>query len=179
MKSLVKTLATGCLILLLSAPALALTPEQAAEFDRILNMGMDDLSASAAALLEKKYPDEDWEKYDFPSFVFTSAAVETGYRIAVKVPELLGAANVSGKDTVIPCYCFCDAMGHKNLLYCFFKDGRPGGRYDDHAAGCNICYGQAMLAFLWNEAGASHAEIIKGMERKFSRLIDLHRDGSI
>jgi hypothetical protein len=60
-------------------------------------------------------------------------------------------------------------MGHKNLLYCFWKDGIPRGEFDDHASNCNICYGQAMLAFLWNDLGATHEEIIKGMEKKYSR----------
>jgi hypothetical protein len=58
-----------------------------------------------------------------------------------------------------------DAMGHKNLLHCFLKDSKVGGKYDDHAVGCNICYGQAMLALLWKNAGASDEETLKGMER--------------
>jgi hypothetical protein len=142
---------------------------QQKEYDRIANMKMVDLTRESAALLEKKYPEQDWEASNFPSFVFTSESVEVGYKIAVVEPELLGNANVAVKDQGIPCYCFCDAMGHKSLLYCFWQEGKAGGKFDDHAAGCNICYGQAMLAFLWKNLGASDQEILQGMEKKFAQ----------
>jgi hypothetical protein len=104
------------------------------------------------------------------SFVFTSESVEVGYKIAVKESELLGNPDIAVKEQSIPCYCFCDAMGHKSLLHCFWKEGKAGGEFDDHAAGCNICYGQAMFAFLWKNLGASDQEILKGMEKKFGHL---------
>lgn len=152
-------------LLLAQAAAFAL-PSFAADqqaFDRILNLKMAELAQESADLLEKRYPDEDWDAFRFPKFVFTSDAVETGYRIAVKEPELLRP---------IPCYCFCDEMGHRNLLHCFLKGGKVGDKFDDHAATCNICYGQAMMAFLWkHKAGAGEAEILKGMEKKFERLV--------
>lgn len=99
--------------------------------------------------------------------------MEVGYKIAVKEPALLGNPDIAvkGSDLSIPCYCFCDAMGHKNLLYCFWKEGKVGGEFDDHGANCNICVGQAMLAFLWKNLGATEQEILKGMERKFERLL--------
>jgi hypothetical protein len=157
----------------------AMDDEQQQKFEQILQLDMQQLTTASQEALERKYPDEDWERYNFPSFVFTSEAVETGYRIAVKEPGLLGTANVSGEQEVIPCYCFCDAMGHKNLLYCFWKDGMPGREFDDHAANCNICYGQAMLAFLWNDLGATHDEIIAGMKKRFSRMVEKHKEGKL
>jgi len=169
------------LILLLSLflplPARAMTPDQQTRFDQVLNMSMVELTETAQHLLDQKYPDEDWDSYDFPAFVYTSDAVETGYKIAVKEPTLLGRSNLKDKQTVIPCYCFCDRMGHDNLLYCFFKEGKREVGYDDHASGCNICYGQAMQAFLWNDLGATHGEIIAGMEKKYARLIQMKKDG--
>lgn len=154
------------LLMILIAASLALPAHlpaaETSEFDRILQLGMADLTAEAQALLQQRYPDEDWEKWKFPKYVYTSEAVETGYQIAVKHPELLRQ---------IPCYCFCDAMGHKNLLDCFLKKGKVGSKYDDHAVTCNICYGQAMLALLWQEAGASEEEILRGMDKKFERLV--------
>ncbi len=169
-------LAISLTFLILSGHAWAMDEQQKAAFDQTLNMKMAELTAASETLLEKKYPEEDWENYDFPSFVFTSDAVEIGYKIAVKEPELLGAANISGKETVVPCYCFCDAMGHKNLLYCFIKEGSFDGGFDDHAASCNICVGQAMLAFLLSDLGATHDEIIAGMEKKFSRLLQMQEE---
>ncbi len=60
-------------------------------------------------------------------------------------------------------------MGHKNLAYCFLDKGVAGGKFDDHASGCNICVTQAMTALLWNEMGATEAEMqeaIKEIYRK-------------
>ncbi|HKL26505.1 MAG TPA: PCYCGC motif-containing (lipo)protein [Desulfuromonadales bacterium] len=159
--------------------AQALDAEQQEKFDRILAMSMADLTRHSQELLAEKYPEEDWEPYDFPAFVYTSDSVEAGYKIAVKEPQLLGDVNSSDKQVIIPCYCFCQAMGHKNLLHCFWKKGRVGEEFDDHAANCNICYGQAMLAFLWHDLGTSHDEIIAGMEKKFARLIKLHEEGKL
>jgi len=156
---------------LLTPPqATAMDAKQKQEFDRIANLKMAELTLEASALLEKKYQNEDWEKWNFPSYVFTSESVEVGYKIAVKEPGLLGNPDIAVKEQGIPCYCFCDAMGHKSLLHCFWKEGKVGGRFDDHAAGCNICYGQAMLAFLWKNIGASDKEILTGMEKKFEHL---------
>lgn len=168
----------GRIFILLLTVACLFTPladagmdeKQQKEFGRIAALKMADLTREAAALLEKKYPDEDWDVWKFPSFVFTSESVEVGYKIAVKESELLGNPDIAVKEQSIPCYCFCDAMGHKSLLHCFWKEGKAGGEFDDHAAGCNICYGQAMLAFLWKNLGASDQEILKGMEKKFGRL---------
>ena len=172
-------LMASIVFLALFGNAWALDDEQTERFNQILKMDMPELTSVAEDLLEQKYPDEDWEGYDFPSFVYTNDSVEIGYRIAVKESQLLGEANVSGKDVVIPCYCFCNAMGHKNLLYCFWKEGNPGGKFDDHASSCNICYGQAMLAFLWSDLGATHDEIIAGMEKKFSRLVEMREQGEL
>lgn len=99
---------------------------QTKEFDRIANLSMPQLTEEAAKALEKKYPNEDWGKYNFPQFVYTSDSTETAYKIAVKEPQLLSKMT---------CYCFCDRMGHQSLLYCFFKEGKAGGEFDRHASG--------------------------------------------
>jgi len=166
-------LLTAGFILFTALPAFSLDVQQQAEFERIAGLKLAELTSESAALLEKKYPSEDWARQDFPAYVFTSDSVEIGYKIAVKEPALLGNPEIAvkGSDLSIPCYCFCDAMGHKNLLYCFWKEGKPGGEFDDHAAGCNICVGQAMLAFLWKNLGARDEEILKGMEKKFELLL--------
>jgi hypothetical protein len=153
---------------------------QQKEFDRILNLPMAELTSEAVQVLDKKYPKEDWDSYNFPAYVYTNDSVELGYKIAVKEHDFLGGLKAEEKKPgllgKVSCYCFCDFMGHKNLLHCFWKDGKIGGKFDDHAAYCNICYGQAMLAFLWNELGASDEEIIKGMEKKFERLVKARKN---
>ncbi|MCP3176960.1 hypothetical protein MJO47_07565 [Desulfuromonas sp. KJ2020] len=133
------------------------------EFNRILNLGMADLTQESLALLDSKYPDEDWDAVKFPQYVFTSDSVEAGYMIAVKEPELLKKFK---------CYCFCDTMGHADLSWCFLKKGKLKKGFDDHGSDCNICYGQAMMALLWQEAGFSAERMTLGFEKKFAKLIE-------
>ncbi len=129
------------------------------EFNSIAKMDLKQLASKAKVGLDKKYPGEDWEKYKFPKFVYISEPVQVAYKIAVKEPQLL--ANFQ-------CYCFCEAMGHKNLSYCFLKGGAQG-KFDDHASTCNICVAQAMMAFLWEEIGATEAEMQKGMKDVYEK----------
>ncbi|MBI2353892.1 MAG: hypothetical protein HYV06_02485 [Deltaproteobacteria bacterium] len=141
----------------LSFPALAMDRRQEREFDRVSAMPMDELTESAGAALQKRYPDEKWQSHRFPDYVFTNESTEAAYKIAVKRPELLAK---------IPCYCSCEQIGHKNLLYCFFDNGAPGV-FNRHASFCTICYGEAMRAFLWAELGATDQEILEGMKKKY------------
>lgn len=158
-----KTLSTLLIFVLaiptfFSAPsAFALSKQQEKEVERLRTLPMDQLADEAANLLEKQYPEEDWEAYDFPQFVFTSKAVEAAYMIAVKKPELLSK---------ITCVCFCDVKGHQSLLDCYFKKGESGGDFTDHAVNCNVCLSQAMWAFLWAGAGLSEEEIVSLMPQK-------------
>ncbi|PLX84777.1 MAG: hypothetical protein C0618_11095 [Desulfuromonas sp.] len=158
--------------------SMSMDAPQQERFDQILKMKMAQLTEATEELLEKNYPDHDWDQYDFPDYVFISDSVEMGYKIAVVSPGLLGKINTESSEQGIPCYCFCDAMGHRDLLACFLKDGKINNGYDDHGSACNICYGQAMLAFLWQDAGASHGEILEGMKVKFKRLHEMREKGS-
>jgi len=128
------------------------------EFEAIGKMKPAELVVKAKAALEKKYPGENWEKYHFPKYVYVKEEVTVGYKIAVKEPELLAK---------FPCYCFCEAMGHKNLSYCFLKKGTLREGFDSHAAGCNTCYSQATMAFLWNELGIDLPKMQQGMKQIF------------
>jgi len=141
----------------LSVSASAMDKRQETEFHRLSTMALDELTEHAKDALRKKYPGEKWENYRFPDFVFTNESVETAYRIAVKRPELLAK---------IHCYCPCGETGHKNLLYCYFKDGKAGV-LDKHASFCLTCYTEALLAFSWAELGATDQEIVEGMKKKY------------
>lgn len=143
----------------LSIPAFAMEKKQEREFHRVSIMALDELTEHAKAALTKRYPDEKWESHPFPGFVFTNESVEAAYKIAVKRPELLAK---------IRCYCPCEALGHKSLLHCFFKNGEPP-IFDKHAVFCVTCYSEALLAFLWSETGATDDEIIEGMKKKYLR----------
>jgi hypothetical protein len=129
------------------------------DFQSISKMSFKELTEKSKALLEKKYPGEKWEKYKFPKYVYINDSVLVGYKIAVKERDLLAK---------FPCYCFCEASGHKNLAYCFLKNGVIG-QFDDHASGCNVCDAEAMDAFLWNELGIPLAKMLKGVKENFGQ----------
>ncbi len=133
--------------------------DQEKEFQNISKMHLKDLAERSKAVLEKKYPGEQWEKYKFPKYVYINDAVLAGYKIAVKEPELLAK---------FPCYCFCEEMGHKNLSYCFLKNGAPG-QFEEHASGCNTCDAESMQVFLWNELGVPTARILQGLKQTYSQ----------
>ena len=122
-------------------------------------MHFKDLAERSKAVLEKKYPSEQWEKYKFPKYVYINDAVLAGYKIATKESDLL---------TKFPCYCFCEEMGHKNLAYCFLKHGVLG-QFEEHASGCNTCDAEAMQVFLWNDAGVPTARILQGLKQIYSQ----------
>jgi len=130
------------------------------EFNEIGKMDLKQLTSRAKAALDRRYPGEDWGKYKFPKYVYINDAVQTAYKIAVKNSELLAK---------FACYCFCESMGHKNLAYCFLKKGVVKGKFDDHASTCNICVTQAMMAFLWDEIGATEAEMQKAMKEVYGK----------
>jgi hypothetical protein len=144
------------LFILFQGPVLSADKEK--EFKEIGKMDLKELTSRAKTVLDKKYPGENWEKQRFPKFVYISDPVQTAYKIAVKNPELLAK---------FPCYCFCESMGHKNLSYCFLQKGEAAGKFDDHASSCNICVAQAMMAFLWEEIGATDAEMQKAMKEVY------------
>ncbi len=145
--------------MILTGTAFSLDDQQEKEFQKIGKMSVRELTATAKAAIPKKYPGENWEEYKFPKYVYTNDAVQVGYKIAVKEAQLLGK---------FPCYCFCEEMGHKNLAYCFLEKGVPG-KFDDHASTCNICYTQAMRAFLWNELGAKEEEMLKAFKEIYGK----------
>jgi hypothetical protein len=135
-----------------------LSADREDEFQRIKKMEIKELTRATQALMEKRYPGENWEKYKFPKFVYIHPAVTLGYKIAVKDPHLL---------TAFPCYCMCDVMGHNNLLYCFLEKGAVGGNFDEHASTCNICITEAMRGFLWKDLGATEEEMLKALKEVY------------
>lgn len=150
----------------------AMSNEARSQFNTIMNMSLEQLGQSSSKLLKEKYPDADWDIYKFPRYVYNDLETENAYKVAVKHHKLLGLVNVSDESVVIPCYCTCDSFGHNNLLYCFYKNGNPDKGFDDHGSQCAVCIRQALLAFLWEDLGATHDEIMVGMKEKFAPLIE-------
>jgi len=76
--------------------------------------------------------------------------VEGAYRMAAEIPSVLDGLH---------CYCECAAnLGHYSLLTCF---------QSDHAAGCDTCLGEAMLAYQMTRQGASLSAIRKAIDQNW------------
>ena len=75
------------------------------------------------------------------------------YQAAREIPQTLAQ---------FPCYCHCDrGMGHKSLHSCF---------EDDHAAHCDVCTNEALLAYrLQKEQHLSAKQIRERIIAEYSR----------
>ena len=136
----------GCAsLLLLFQSGVAFSTDKQKEFEAIGKMNTEELVLRAKALLEKKYPNEDWEKYHFPRFVYLKEGATVAYKIATKESDLLAKFH---------CYCSCEKfLGHKNLSWCMLKKGKLSNGFDPHGTVCNTCFDEAMMVFLWNDLG--------------------------
>ena len=79
----------------------------------------------------------------------TPGAAEA-YAVARQIPQVLDGL-----------YCHCDCskhMGHRSLLTCFTGD---------HAAQCDICMGEAMMAGRLAAAGKSLDQIRQAIDAQF------------
>ena len=72
---------------------------------------------------------------------FKNPVIREAYQVAKDIPEVLVEQ---------PCYCYCQRKGHRGLLDCFKTD---------HAASCNICIKEALLAGEMHRRGKSAEEI--------------------
>jgi hypothetical protein len=59
---------------------------------------------------------------------FQRRDIREAYQVAKEIPEVLAQQ---------PCYCYCERKGHRGLLDCFRTE---------HAASCDICIKEALLA---------------------------------
>lgn len=75
------------------------------------------------------------------------------YRIAGEIPDVLDSL-----------YCYCDCKrhsGHKSLLTCYV---------DEHAAYCDICQDEALMAYDLHMKGMSAKAIRAAVDRKYSGM---------
>lgn len=64
------------------------------------------------------------------------------------------ASKISGTIHQMPCYCYCDRMGHKSLHSCF--EGK-------HGAQCDICLKELYYVYGQKKKGQTVAQIRKGV----------------
>lgn len=75
------------------------------------------------------------------------------YQAAKGIPQTLAQ---------LPCYCHCDrGMGHKSLHSCF---------EDDHAAHCDVCVNEALMAYQLQKRGMTPAQIREQIIAKYSQM---------
>ncbi|MBI5286087.1 MAG: hypothetical protein HY878_00660 [Deltaproteobacteria bacterium] len=74
------------------------------------------------------------------------------YQIAKEIPDVLDS---------IYCYCHCQKhSGHKSLLSCYT---------DNHAAFCDICQDEAIIAYELYKEGKDVQTIKKMVDKRFAR----------
>jgi hypothetical protein len=82
-----------------------------------------------------------------PSFFPANARVQGAYQIAQRISVVLDG---------VYCYCRChETIGHRSLFQCF---------QSQHGSDCDICIGQAELAYRMNAEGRTLNEIRAAMD---------------
>ncbi|MBL8205384.1 MAG: hypothetical protein JNM09_14200 [Blastocatellia bacterium] len=76
--------------------------------------------------------------------------VRKAYQVAREIPQTL---------TQLPCFCYCDTIGHKSLHTCY---------EDEHSAGCDVCMDSALIAAELKQQGRSDAEIRSQLIAKYN-----------
>src|ERR1700758_5053552 len=76
---------------------------------------------------------------------FQNAYQVHAYELAPKVSKIIYQ---------LPCYCYCDHMGHKSLRTCYEST---------HAAHCAVCLKELYYAYSENKKGKTLAQIRSGI----------------
>ncbi len=77
------------------------------------------------------------------------------YELADKIPGVINQ---------LPCYCYCERIGHKSLHTCFESE---------HGAHCGICMKEAYYAFQQTKLKKTPAQIRDGIIKGDWKSIDL------
>lgn len=82
------------------------------------------------------------------------------YRFAIENPELLQK---------VPCYCGCEAHGHRSNLDCFVESWKPGEtvKWSEHGAACQICVRVAADVQLMKGDGKSIRQIVNALDTTY------------
>jgi hypothetical protein len=72
---------------------------------------------------------------------FKDPIVREAYAMALRMPDVLAQQ---------PCYCWCSTHGHRSLLDCYRSE---------HAATCDVCVKEAILAERMHDTGKTAQEI--------------------
>ena len=89
--------------------------------------------------------------------LFQQAYQVRAYELAAKIPNVLNQ---------MPCYCYCERIGHRSLHTCFEST---------HGAHCGICMKEVFYAYEQTKLKKTPAEIRAGMIRGEWQAIDLDK----
>lgn len=97
-----------------------------------------------------------------PRAGITAAKVQPPERYAAdpRVAQVYAeVAKIAETVDGVYCYCRCsEHAGHRSLLSCF---------EEDHGAQCDVCLGEAHLAYRMKQQGASLEQIRREIDRQF------------
>jgi len=74
------------------------------------------------------------------------------------------AAKIPGVINQLPCYCYCEKIGHKSLHTCYESD---------HGAHCGICMKEVYYAYQQTKLGKTPEQIRAGIIKGDWKSIDL------
>ncbi len=87
--------------------------------------------------------------------MFSNPYQVRAYQLAAKIPGVLNQ---------LPCYCYCERIGHKSLHTCYESD---------HGAHCGICMKEVFYAYEQTKLKKTPAQIRAGIIKGDWKSIDL------
>ncbi len=99
----------------------------------------------------------------------SAAPAPVGFQLT-GLPEATVAQYTSARDNAetyarIPCFCGCaDMLGHRHLADCFVT---PGGTWESHAAGCQVCLAESRMVARMMARGMSPGVMRDRIEAEF------------
>jgi hypothetical protein len=76
--------------------------------------------------------------------------IRDAYQVAREIPQTLAQ---------LPCFCYCDTVGHKSLHSCY---------EDEHSTSCTVCLDSALVAGQLKKQGLNDHEIRDKLIAKYS-----------
>ena len=90
--------------------------------------------------------------------------VGENFRYPYQVHAYELASKVPGVINQLPCYCYCERIGHKSLHTCFESD---------HGAHCGICMKEVYYAYQQTKLKKTPAQIRDGIIKGEWKSVDL------
>lgn len=96
--------------------------------------------------------------------------IQAVYRFAAEHPEVL---------RYMPCFCGCNALGHRSSEDCFVKSRSRNGtvsEWNEHGIGCAMCIAVAERAKAMCESGAPLSDVRADIDKRYGHITGLRTD---